>query len=127
MNDKFNNKDWFNYIIKLNDRELSRKASSGFTSWAIMGLFAYLFFKVIDNFTIIYMNKDLTIIFCTICFNLIFSIVPFIVLITKIFDYEKENRVLLSRTILRIIEITVTCSICSVSYARLTLPAVCSV
>lgn len=39
---------WFDYISKLNDRTLSKKRASGLTIWAIGGLLIFLLFQIID-------------------------------------------------------------------------------
>lgn len=84
--DKFNNKDWFEYIKKLNDRELSSKSSNGLTLWAIMGLFSYLLFQLItyipiiavpeNNFKIILFITNLNNLF-TCCCLILYSVFDF--------------------------------------------------
>lgn len=41
-------KDLIDYVIKLNDRELSRSKTSGFTSWAILGAIGVLGWQVLE-------------------------------------------------------------------------------
>lgn len=45
---------WLQYISKLNDREINRKRSSGFTTWAVCGLIGLLFYNILDRIDIIF-------------------------------------------------------------------------
>jgi len=47
-----------NYISKLNDRNLQKKQVSGFTSWAILGVFAYLLLDFAEIIPIIYNSPE---------------------------------------------------------------------
>lgn len=60
---KYNESEWLDYIMKLNDRELNRRQTSGFTSWAILGLIALLLFKLLDGILIIFKSYDSATIF----------------------------------------------------------------
>ena len=49
---------WFEYITKLNDRDLNRRRASGFTLWALLGLLGILFFRVLDSFPLIFASNE---------------------------------------------------------------------
>ena len=55
--EKFNRKDWLEYINNLNNREISKRNSSGITTWALFGLIGFLLFELIDGLPIILMNS----------------------------------------------------------------------
>jgi len=50
---------WFQYINRLNDRALSKRRSSGFTTWAVCGVLAILAFRIIDRLPIIANTPDI--------------------------------------------------------------------
>lgn len=47
------------YISKLNDRNLQRQQSSGFTIWAILGVFAYLILDLSGKVPLVYKSPEL--------------------------------------------------------------------
>jgi len=53
---KLNQKDWLVYLNNLNNREISKKSSSGFTTWAFFGLIGFTLFKLLDSLPIIFMD-----------------------------------------------------------------------
>lgn len=44
---------WFRYIVKQNDRALSRRTASGLTTWAVAAVIATLLFQVVDRLPLI--------------------------------------------------------------------------
>ena len=52
------NLDWFEYISKLNDRALSKRKASGLTTWAIIGVIAILFLRLIDQIPLLFKSND---------------------------------------------------------------------
>lgn len=52
------NLDWFEYISKLNDRALSKRKASGLTTWAIIGVVAILFLRLIDQIPLLFKNNE---------------------------------------------------------------------
>jgi len=49
-------KDWLVYLDNLNNREISKQSSSGFTTWAFFGLIGFTLFKLLDSLPIIFMD-----------------------------------------------------------------------
>lgn len=90
MDENFTNKDWFEYIKKLNDRELSSKSSDGLTLWAIMGLFAYLLFQLITNIPYISIpqNRQMILLYITVVTNTISCI---LVIFNSILDFSDNG------------------------------------
>lgn len=98
MDSKFDNKAWFDYVNKLNDREISRKSSSGFTLWAILGLLVYLIFSIIDNLPTVLNNTNslfLTILFIANILN-ITSVLVMIYSLVSAQNNESQERKLLT-------------------------------
>ena len=78
---KLNQKDWLVYLNNLNNREISKRNSSGFTTWALFGLIGFTLFKLLDSLPIIFMNIKnvfLSKLFLTNIFNFIVVIGVFI-------------------------------------------------
>lgn len=50
--------EWYQFISKINDRNLSRQSSSGFTSWALLGVMSIIFYKLIDRLILISKMTD---------------------------------------------------------------------
>ena len=72
-------KDWLVYLDNLINREITKKSSSGFTTWAFFGLIGFALFKLLDSLPIIFMdakNIFLSKLFITIILN--FCIVFFV-------------------------------------------------
>ncbi len=87
MEQGFDKKTWFDFIIKLNDREIRKRSANGLTIWALAGVIGVLSFKIIDGFNVIFGNWDsllMTMIFVAIVINVFVSVVlVFISLISK--------------------------------------------
>jgi hypothetical protein len=49
-------KDWLVYLNNLNNREISKQSSSGFTTWALFGLIGFTLFKFLDSLPIIFID-----------------------------------------------------------------------
>ncbi len=75
---ELDNRFWFEYIMKLNDRTLSRRQSSGFTTWAVTALLIIVLYRVLDGSSSIMRSPEswplFSISFVTIA-NFIFSLV----------------------------------------------------
>lgn len=52
----FSQKDWLEYLNNLNNREISKRSSSGITTWALFGLIGFIFFELIDRLPTILMD-----------------------------------------------------------------------
>ena len=84
---------WFEYIIKLNDREINRKKASGFTSWSLFGLLSILLYRALDNLQ--YYSTPVFMIFIVSIFNIIFISNILFDTCTNIFLHnDEENRIL---------------------------------
>jgi len=95
MTEKFNQKDWLNFIKELNDREISKRNSSGFTLWALFGLFGFTLFKFLDSLPIMFAdvkNEFLIILFFTNIFN--FSIVVALFILTLVMPQRKRRKII---------------------------------
>lgn len=53
---KLNQKDWLEYLNNLNNREISKRNSSGFNTWALFGLIGFILFKLFDILPIVFMD-----------------------------------------------------------------------
>lgn len=72
-----------NYISKLNDRNLQKKKVSGFTTWAILGVFAYLLFDFAEKIPIIYNSSEFRLYLLIILAGLVnFSVLLFLLIIS---------------------------------------------
>lgn len=92
---KFNQKDWLNYLNNLNSREISKRNASGFTLWALFGLFGFTSFKLLDGLPIIFAdvrNVFLTILFFTNIFN--FSIVVILFILTLVIPQSRKRKII---------------------------------
>ena len=92
--EKFSQKDWLNYLNNLNSREISKKNASGFTLWALFGLFGFTLFKFFDSLPIIFANVNnvfLTILFFTNIFN--FSIVVALFILTLVIPQSRKRKI----------------------------------
>jgi len=49
-------KDWLEYINNLNCREISKRSSSGITTWALLSLIGFILFEIINSLPIILMD-----------------------------------------------------------------------
>lgn len=49
VDDEAKRRLWFDYLSKINDRNLLRHRSSGLTTWAVVGALALLVFRVLDR------------------------------------------------------------------------------
>lgn len=79
---KLTQKDWLEYLNNLNIREISKRNSSGFTTWALFGLIGFISFKVLDILPIVCMDIErvfLTKLFITNFLNLCIVISVFMV------------------------------------------------
>ncbi|MHA1659026.1 MAG: hypothetical protein ACTSUT_07870 [Promethearchaeota archaeon] len=86
-------KDWLIYLDNLNNREISKQNSSGFTTWALLGLISFLLLKLIDSLPIIYMdieNVFLFKLFITNIFNL-FTVILFFAVASSLPRKEKRK------------------------------------
>lgn len=84
-------KDWFDYISKLNDRALKKRRASGFTNWAVVGLLGYLFYGILDRLPSITsgsINADVVLIFLT---NIVNSSLILFVLVLLIIIKAQPN------------------------------------
>lgn len=90
LEDKFTNKDWFEYIKKINDRELSKKSSNGITLWAIMGLFSYLLIELLKSIQFISIPENMfnVILYVTVFNNIVISLT----MTFSIFSYSSVNQ-----------------------------------
>lgn len=82
---KINQKDWLVYLNNLNNREISKRSSSGFTTWALFGLIGFTLFKLLDSLPIIFMNINnifLSKLFITNIFNFFIVIIIIIPVLT---------------------------------------------
>jgi len=92
--EKFSKKDWLNYLNNLNSREISKRNASGFTLWALFGLFGFTSFKLLDGLPIIFAdvrNVFLTILFFTNIFN--FSIVVALFILTLVIPQSQKRKI----------------------------------
>ncbi len=84
-----------NFISKLNDRNLQKKQVSGFTTWAILGVFAYLLLDFAEKSPIIYNNSEFKLYFIIILAgftNFFISVILLIFAITNISQSFKGRR-----------------------------------
>ena len=44
---------WFQYVVKLNDRNLSRKRAYGITFWGTLGFFGIMLYRILDKIPLI--------------------------------------------------------------------------
>lgn len=89
--EKLNQKDWLIYLDNLNNREISKQSSSGFTTWAFFGLIGFTLFKLLDSLPIIFMdtkNVFLSKLFITNILN--FFIVIFVII--GVFSMPKTGK-----------------------------------
>ena len=82
-------KDWLVYLDNLNNREISKQSSSGFSTWAFFGLIGFTLFKLLDSLPIIFMdtkNVFLSKLFITNILNfcIVFFVFTPVLLIPKI-------------------------------------------
>ena len=92
--EKFSQKDWLNYLNNLNSREISKRNASGFTLWALFGLFGLTLFRLLDSLPIIFANVKnvfLTILFFTNIFN--FSIAVVLFILTLIIPQSRKRKI----------------------------------
>jgi hypothetical protein len=92
--EKFSRKDWLNYLNNLNSREISKRNASGFTLWALFGLFGFTLFKLLDSLPIIFTdvrNVFLTTLFFTNIFN--FSIVVALFILTLVIPQSRKRKI----------------------------------
>lgn len=79
---KLTQKDWLEYLDNLNIREISKRNSSGFTTWALFGLIGFISFRVLDILPTVCMDIErvfLIKLFMTNFFNLCIVISVFMV------------------------------------------------
>lgn len=91
---KFSQKDWLNYLNNLNSREISKRNASGFTLWALFGLFGFTLFRLLGSLPIIFTNVKnvfLTILFFTNIFN--FSIVVALFILTLVIPQSRKRKI----------------------------------
>jgi len=91
---KLTQKDWLEYLNNLNIREISKRNSSGFTTWALFGLIGFISFKVLDILPTVCMDMErvfLTKLFMTNFLNLciVISVFMFFLVMTPRFDKRK--------------------------------------
>jgi hypothetical protein len=94
MTGKFNQKDWLNFIIELNNREINKRSSSGFNLWALFGLFGFTLFKFIDSLPIFFAdvkNEFSIILFFTNIFN--FSIIVALFILTVVVPQNRRRKI----------------------------------
>lgn len=87
-------KDWLVYLDNLNNREISKRNSSGFTTWALFGLIGFISFKVLDILPTVCMDMKkvfLSKLFMTNFFNLciVISVFMFFLVMTPRLDKRK--------------------------------------
>jgi len=87
-------KDWLVYLDNLNNREISKRNSSGFTTWALFGLIGFISFKVLDILPTVCMDMKkvfLSKLFMTNFFNLciVISVLMFFLVMTPRLDKRK--------------------------------------
>lgn len=87
-------KDWLVYLDNLNNREISKRNSSGFTTWALFGLIGFISFKVLDILPTVCMDMKkvfLSKLFMTNFLNLciVISVFMFFLLMTPRLDKRK--------------------------------------
>ena len=93
--EKFSQKDWLNYLNNLNSREISKRNASGFTLWALFGLFGFTLFKFLDSLPIIFAdvkNEFLIILFFTNIFN--FSIIVALFILTLVMPQSRRRKII---------------------------------
>jgi len=92
--EKFRRKDWLSYLNNLNSREISKRNASGFTLWALFGLFGFTFLRLLDSLPIIFANVKnvfLCILFFTNIFN--FSIVVALFILTLVIPQSRKRKI----------------------------------
>lgn len=94
-------KDWLVYLNNLNNREISKQNSSGFTTWALLGFIGFILFKLLNSLPIIIMdvkNVFLFQLFITNIFNIFVVIIIFLpVLIIPLSGRRKIHTKLLKK------------------------------
>lgn len=99
---KLNQKDWLVYLNNLNNREISKRSSSGFTTWALLGLIGFTLFKLLDSLPIIFMDMEnvfLSKLFITNIFNFFMVIIVFM---TALFIPQSAKRKIYTELIKKI-------------------------
>jgi hypothetical protein len=99
---KLNQKDWLVYLNNLNNREISKRSSSGFTTWALLGLIGFALFKLLDSLPIIFIdieNVFLSKLFITNIFNFFMLIIVFM---TALFIPQSAKRKIYTELIKKI-------------------------
>jgi hypothetical protein len=66
---------WLEYLNNLNNRELAKQTSNGFTVWALFGLIGFSFFKIIDHLPIIIENIKISILLIATFSNILFTVI----------------------------------------------------
>ncbi len=88
-----NRKDWLVYLNNLNNREISKQNSSGFTTWALLGFISFLLFKWLNSLPIIIIdvkNVFLFKLFITNIFNIFVAIIIFLVTLSMPFSGRRK-------------------------------------
>ena len=49
---------WFQYVVKLNDRNLSRKRAYGITFWGTLGFFGIMLYRILDKIPLIIKSSN---------------------------------------------------------------------
>ncbi len=81
------------YISKLNERNLQRQRASGFTIWAIIGVFVFLILDLIDKIIEINSSVDLKLYLVIILSGLSFVCISITLLMVSLTMYSKSNSI----------------------------------
>lgn len=87
-------KDWLIYLNDLNNREISKQNSSGFTTWAFFGLIGFTLFKLLDSLPTIFMdtkNVFLSKLFITNIYKFLYSNYCFYTSFVNVSSRKKKN------------------------------------
>jgi hypothetical protein len=79
--------EWYNFISKINDRNLSRQSASGFTSWALLGVIAIMFYSLIDQIHIIHLMPGRQFPILIIWASIISAIILIIIYLIVLFSF----------------------------------------
>jgi hypothetical protein len=66
-----NRKLWLKYVMKLNDRTLAKQQSSGFTTWAILGIVVIVSYKIIDQLPVFLADHKMRLLLLTSLTNIL--------------------------------------------------------
>jgi hypothetical protein len=85
---------WLDYIIKLNDREISKRQASGFTYWAQLGVISVIFYRLLEKLPILITNIIPINQIFVIIINLLLTLFAGFIVINMLFPSQSERRLL---------------------------------